>query len=39
LLAARPFEELAVANSEDASVKTNKGDLGFFTAGPDGSGV
>jgi parvulin-like peptidyl-prolyl isomerase len=27
------FEDIAVANSEDASVKRNKGDLGFFEPG------
>ena len=27
------FEELAVANSEDASVRTNRGDVGFFGPG------
>lgn len=33
LLAGRPFDSLARAISEDPSVKTNNGDLGFFSGG------
>jgi len=33
VVAGASFEELAIANSEDASVKNNRGDLGYFAAG------
>ena len=33
LVAGASFEELAVANSEDASVRNNRGDLGYFGPG------
>ena len=33
ILAGASFEELAVANSEDASVRANRGDLGYFSPG------
>jgi peptidyl-prolyl cis-trans isomerase C len=33
VLAGASFEELAVANSDDASVKNNRGDIGYFTPG------
>lgn len=32
LISGSDFQELAIANSQDPSVKTNKGNLGYFTA-------